>query len=56
MSEKPTELMDQKHFQVGHKQPKSTPQGRKDTFRNRKAETLLGKRRLRGLDKYAVRQ
>lgn len=41
-----TELMDQKHSQLGHEQPKPTPQGRKDPFRDRKAEILLGKRRL----------
>ncbi len=46
MSEKTTELMDQKHSQLGHKESKSTPKGRKDTFRDRKAETLLGKRRF----------
>lgn len=53
MSGKGTELMDQKHQQLGHEESKSTPQGRKDTFRDRKAETLLGKRKLRGLNEYA---
>lgn len=32
-----TELMDQKHSQLGHEQPKSTPQGRNDPFRDRKS-------------------
>lgn len=54
MSEQTTELMDQKHSQLGHEQPKPTPQGKKDTFRDRKAETLLGKRRFQGFNEYAV--
>ena len=55
MSEEETELMDQTHMQLGHEQPKPPLQGRKDTFRVRKAETLLGKRRLEGFDEDALR-
>ncbi len=48
--------MDRKHFQLGHEHLKPTPQGRKDTFRDRKSETLLGKRRFQSLNEHAFGQ
>ena len=41
MSEQMIDLMDQKHSQLGHEELKLTPQGRKDTFRDRKAKIFM---------------